>query len=421
VTPTWRASAVLGLIAALGSAVARTPASATDATLRLTLNGAEPGWIATTVSGPDGGVVDVRELAGDRSISVGRMTLSGGRAVLRRATPWRCDPRSRRLVATLRTAAGAAPQTSAATITTPSCASRLRRIVVPAHVAPGHTATVRVTDSWHLGGISASLCARPATVAGGCTRVRLATGTITRTVHVRLTHSATLVLRTAYGQRLAARVDVLPRAPVRILVTGDSLVFGLSETLARDLGGRAVVRGDAHPGRGLSVPRGFDWLAHARRVARSFHADVTVVLLGGADLGYPMATATGTLAACCDAPWQAEYARRAGGMISSFLRDGRALVYWLRVPAPRDPPRARIVSAANAAVQVAGARYDDGVRVIDRVADVLAPHDSFHASIVVHGRRRAVRAADGLHLSNAGIRIAVNILKDVLRSDGLLT
>ena len=72
------------------------------------------------------------------------------------------------------------------------------------------------------------------------------------------------------------------------------MIFGLFETLAADLGERATVLGDAHPGRGITTPGGFlDWPAHARRSARTGRPDVTVVLVGAADAGYPLATGGG--------------------------------------------------------------------------------------------------------------------------------
>jgi hypothetical protein len=60
------------------------------------------------------------------------------------------------------------------------------------------------------------------------------------------------------------------------------------------------------------------------------------------------------------------------------------------------------------------------VLVVDRIAEVLAPHDSFQEAIRYQGRQRVVRDSDGVHLAPSGIRIATNILKDLLRGDALL-
>jgi len=416
-----RMALVFGVLAGLAPAVSQAPASAPDS-LALTAVSRERGWVALTVSGPADGSVDVRELVGGRSLPVARLSLSGGKAELERATPWRCRRSVRRFRATLQ-APGAAPRAATATIATPSCERRLRMIVVPARVRPGQSATVRVTDSWHLGGISTSLCVRSAgATTGACRRVRLPEGTITRRAHVRASRPGrrAIALRSTVGQRLDATVDVRRDARLRVLVTGDSLVFGLGETIGRDLGRRGSVKGDAYPGFGISTPAPIDWPTRARRTARSDRPDVTIVLLGSADAGYPLKPASGAAVPCCDAPWKAEYARRARSMMAAWLRDGRGLVYWVLVPAPRSPDRAKVVSVENDAARQAAARFDDGVRVIDRVAAVLAPDDRFTAAIRVHGRERTVRDPDGVHFTNLGIRITTNILKDALRDDGLL-
>ena len=76
--------------------------------------------------------------------------------------------------------------------------------------------------------------------------------------------------------------------------------------------------------------------------------------------------------------------------------------------------------AENEGVRQAGAAFDDGVRVIERIADVIAPDDRFRETIRFGGRNRVVRDDDGEHLTAPGIRIATDIITRTMRGDGLL-
>ena len=409
-------------MAACASAVAWPATSADPGELTLHATANEVGWIALAARGPDRGIVDIRELtAGGRS-PVARLTLAGGAGARTRLARWRCSPRERRFVATLRGTDEQPPQTATATIATPSCADRLRLIVVPARVRPGRSVTVRVADTWRFGEVAATICARPDGRRTRCTRLRLAPGRTAarRSIAMSAPGNRTIAVRTTFGQHLTGRVEVRDGARLRVLVTGDSLIFGLFETLAGDLGRRGAVVGDPHPGRGLTTPGFLDWPLHARRTARDDRPDVTVVLLGYADAGYPLGGPAGEPVACCEPPWVAAYASLVRGMMATYLRDGRGLVYWVLLPAPRSARKAVVTDAQNAGVRLAGREFVDGVRVIARIADILAPQGQYRDAIEVDGRTQVVRADDGVHLTSPGIRIATDVVRDALRGDGLL-
>ena len=419
----WRVRTVVAcavFVLALVSAPGGQSASAGPASLSLKVGSSEPGWVSLQVSGPQTGTVVVREVTGGRSVEVTRLVLRGGSAAREQGVRWRCAGRVRRFVARLR---GSAVRAATAVVTTPSCADRLRMIVVPGRLRPGESASVRVTDAWRFGGIAARLCARPEGNATRCTRVRLAPDTTTKRAGVRLRAAGqrTIALSSEFGQRIERRVQVRDDARLRVLVTGDSIVFGLFQALAGDLGDHGSVRGDPQPGRGITNPHGFlDWPAHARRTARTDKPDVTVVFLGYADAGYPLVAESGETVACCDPPWVAAYATRVSAMMTSYLRDGRGLVYWVLLPTPRSAAKTRVARAENDAVRLAGRGFDDGVRVIEKVADVISPEGRYHDSIRIDGREQLVRDSDGVHLTALGIRIVTDIVRETLRSDALL-
>jgi hypothetical protein len=145
---------------------------------------------------------------------------------------------------------------------------------------------------------------------------------------------------------------------------------------------------------------------------------VTVVLIGAND-GFAMGTASGTMVRCCDAPWIAEYARRARRMMATYLRRGSGVVYWVLLPAPRPPPLVGVFAAVNAGIRLAAGAFADGVRLID-LGSVLAPNGQFEEQITYHGRPGVVvRDPDGIHLTGAGAAIATTLIARALRSDGL--
>jgi hypothetical protein len=101
-------------------------------------------------------------------------------------------------------------------------------------------------------------------------------------------------------------------------------------------------------------------------------------------------------------------------MMRSYLRDGRSLVYWMTLPAPRRPDLARVYRGLNLAIRSAAARVGDGVTVIDLVP-VLTPGDRFRQNVTFRGRTVSARDADGIRLSAAGGAIAATLLIDRLR------
>ncbi len=207
-----------------------------------------------------------------------------------------------------------------------------------------------------------------------------------------------------------------PRALRTLLVTGDSMSQPLDTVLARRLAGRGVrVTRDAHLGTGISKTALLDWGAEARRQARA-GASATVVLLG-ANEGFPMAVGgRGTPVGCCGAAWAAEYATRARRMMDAYRRGGAGIVYWLTLPLPRDPARARIARTVNAAVRIAAEPYRAQVRMVE-LADLFTPGGRYRDAMPVGGRDRLVRAPDGIHLNQAGSEIAADALQAAMRPD----
>jgi hypothetical protein len=119
---------------------------------------------------------------------------------------------------------------------------------------------------------------------------------------------------------------------------------------------------------------------------------------------------------CCSAAWAAEYATRARLLMSTFRAGGKARVYWLLLPAPRDPDRQKISRVVNAALSVAAQPFRAQVRILDMSA-IFTPGGRFRAAMDVGGRERIVRKPDGIHLNDQGSSIAADAVMAAIGRD----
>jgi lysophospholipase L1-like esterase len=230
----------------------------------------------------------------------------------------------------------------------------------------------------------------------------------------------------AGGDRVPAPVSpeaIDPRAlgakpvapdPLRtVLVTGDSMSQPLDAELARAFakaGGAAKVIRDPHIGTGISQTDLLDWGGEAVTQVRADQPDAVVMFLG-ANEGFPLPVA-GRDVECCSAAWAAAYANRARQMMATYRRAGAARVYWLTLPAPRDPRRQTVSRAVNAAIKVAAQPWPGQVRVVD-LDPSLTPGGRYRDAV----DGEIVREHDGVHLNAAGARIALRAVLDHMRVD----
>lgn len=215
----------------------------------------------------------------------------------------------------------------------------------------------------------------------------------------------------------AALGEPEPKRPLKtLLVTGDSLSTPLDLVLGQRLApdGVEVVR-DPHLATGISRSDVVDWgKLSATQVAE--HHPQAVVIFIGANEGLPMPGPGGEEVSCCGPRWAAIWANRARQMMDNYRQGGAAKVYWLTVPTARDPARAPIVDAVNAAVLAAAAPLRSQVRVVDDAA-IVTPGDRFRAAMEVDGSETIVREPDGIHLNLAGSKLAADAVEAALDRD----
>jgi hypothetical protein len=342
---------------------------------------------------------------------------------LQDATTWSCDRRDRYFVAT-GTRPGGGLALATFSVRTPSCASRFE-LGAPRRVAVGAVARVRIADRWALGAITPSLCIRAPGKRRACQNARLAAGiAVTRRRFRATTRGRWRVELRLRERRVASAIVVagkgaIAKAPPTLLATGDSTMQGLDASLGDELGDAVTLVSDVRIGSAISrsaaggipgAPVAFS-AELARAQAARLRQRTTVVSVGAAE-GYDMTTPDRTVVACCDAPWQAEYARRVRELMQIYLRNGRGRVLWLTIPLPRAARRVAIVRAVNQAIIAAGANLP--VVKILRMDSVFTP-DGYRDVIRYRGRDVAVRDVDGVHLNVAGTAIEASIVAQALR------
>jgi hypothetical protein len=116
----------------------------------------------------------------------------------------------------------------------------------------------------------------------------------------------------------------------------------------------------------------------------------------------------------------AEYTRQVRRMMASYLRTGNSLVFWVLLPAPRDPRRVASHHAINRAFRAAAATFPDGIRIVD-IGPAISPGDVYRDTARYRGKRRLIREPDGIHLANAGVHIASDVILRAMRREGIAT
>jgi hypothetical protein len=193
-----------------------------------------------------------------------------------------------------------------------------------------------------------------------------------------------------------------PRKPLHtLLVTGDSMSQPLDNDLAETLLPKGVhVIQEPHVGTGISTTFVVNWGTLAAHQVKADHPQAIVVFIGAND-GFPMEGPEGREVSCCSASWGAIYADRVRQIMNTYRQDGAAHVYWLTLPTPRDPARARIARVVNAAINVAAQPWASQIQVINTVP-IFTPGFVYRDAMGIGGKQTIVREADGIHLNEAG-------------------
>jgi lysophospholipase L1-like esterase len=205
-----------------------------------------------------------------------------------------------------------------------------------------------------------------------------------------------------------------PHRPLHtVLVTGDSLATPLDSEVARKLAGRSGVKviREPHLGTGISKSLIVDWGKLSAQQVADRKPDAVVVFIG-ANEGFAMPGPGGKDVDCCGPDYAAIYANRVRRMMDTYRQKGAARVYWLTLPTPRGKDRREIARTVNAAIEVAAEPMRSTVRVFDTVP-VFTPGGKYRDAM----NGRIVRQADGIHLNDAGAKIAADRVIALIERD----
>ena len=193
-------------------------------------------------------------------------------------------------------------------------------------------------------------------------------------------------------------------ATQRVIIAGDSIPEDLGPMVSYALAGPHFVgHTESHPSTGLVRNDFYDWPAAARRIAAE-HPTTVILLMGGNDV-QPIKLASGAYAPPGSLPWDAEYARRAGLVMTALRAGGVKQVYWLTMPTTTRPGMNPAVRAMGQAIHAA-AQGRAGITVYD--TDTLLGANA--GTPIAH-------QPDGIHLSTRGSQMVANALIGRLRID----
>ncbi|MGB1698723.1 MAG: DUF459 domain-containing protein, partial [Nannocystaceae bacterium] len=217
-------------------------------------------------------------------------------------------------------------------------------------------------------------------------------------------------------------VQEVTKAPLtKVLLLGDSLIatgFGVRlESLLDGTPGVVAYR-KGKSASGLARPDFFDWMREAQHQVNAREPDVVIILMGGND-GQDL-TSTGTskrrVRWKSDA-WQAAYAARVDELLARTWAPGRTII-WLGLPKmgmrslERKLALIREIQRARVATKPGAVYMDISPHLVNSEGDLKVYG-------IVRGKRKALRAEDGIHFTMAGSDfLADAILQDVLRSFG---
>ncbi len=405
------------LACAVAALVLAAPASAQEPTTAFAADASRLGVISLVFWGAQGAEVQYFERVGDKLEPLGRAkSAAGAVTTLKDATTWSCDRLERRFEARVKL-----PDGSTATgeygVRTASCAQRFR-LEAPKRASPNARTRVRVIDRWNIGGIRSRLCITPPKGERACRTLAFprAVALATRRFRAAKRGRWRVELRVrnhrvrrfvAVGGETKVRAVTLPT----VLATGDSTMQGIDSFLADELVDAATLRSDVQLGSAIS--RGSFWTRHAASKTKRLRQRVSVISIGAAFDGFPLPGPGGEKVECCDEPWVVLYGARVRTIMQTYLRGGRARVFWLTPPLPRDPVRRKITSAITTAIERSAVGLA-GVKVV-RVDQLFSPSGTYTEVIRYRGRDVRVRDSDGVHLNISGTAIMAQLLAPAIR------
>ena len=220
-------------------------------------------------------------------------------------------------------------------------------------------------------------------------------------VHLNLPPPATTprVAHTAHKPPKQVKPLFTAAHPLRVWVAGDSLAQVPGDALERLGGAIDVVGVESRLSTGLARTDLYNWFTRIQQAPRQLHPDVVVFSFGADDAHDYMGGAH--VGPFGSPSWIAEYRRRVDGVTRELDAEGIRVV-WLGLPIPDGPGFKKSFPVVNAILESVARAHASGATYVDTWHRLDDFHGRYAEYLRVHGKVTQIRAADGVHYTQAG-------------------
>jgi uncharacterized protein len=187
--------------------------------------------------------------------------------------------------------------------------------------------------------------------------------------------------------------------PLRVWVAGDSLAQVPGDALERIGGAIDVVGVESRLSTGLARTDLYNWFTRIQQAPRRLHPDVVVFSFGADDAHDYMGGAH--VGPFGSPSWIAEYRRRIDGVTRELAAEDIRVV-WLGLPIPDGPGFRKSFPVVNAILESVARSHAADATYVDTWHRLDDFHGRYAEYLRVHGKLTQVRAADGVHYTQAG-------------------
>jgi uncharacterized protein len=206
--------------------------------------------------------------------------------------------------------------------------------------------------------------------------------------------------------------------PLHVLVTGDSLSNYIGQQLAAITAGSGLVAvtTTVRDGTGLTNPGLFNWEIGARQEVAGQRYDAVVMVVGAND-GWPMRVNGRVITAVASNAWVSEYARRIVTVENAFSAGSHGRqVLWVGPPVARSATWAHIFARLNSAARFAAPLAPGGQYV--NIAGPASAHGRYADYLSRPGGLPVLaRQPDGIHFTYEGSVFPARVILRALEAD----
>lgn len=232
---------------------------------------------------------------------------------------------------------------------------------------------------------------------------------------VALWTSATLAAAPG-GGAAGAPVPATAGTPYTIAVLGDSLASSIGDTLINQFRNDPRIRilRKAKPATGFSRYDVFNWQDQLKEITASNKLDAAIVLMGTNDR-QAIHLDNFRAAPFASDEWRKIYSERFDAF-ARHLSERGVWVIWVGLPVMQNKAFDKGMRTIDAIYQQRSARHCfTYVSLYEKTAD---GNGEFMASgLDAQGRRKVLRANDGIHFTTAGYEVITRVVLDAMRQD----